>query len=182
MLLLLGNNRNGRLRRHPLCGCTMQRRSTGSRAWNGKQHSSREHPREDGRERTMKTRSTQEKHTAGVATAQRDLAPRLSFSNVQEREAHIRAFFAWLPQILREAPGIQWERLPSQVMGYLIRTVADNPDAIPLTLAIGSAMDAMKPKSLYASCQSITNLLKRLRSHYGMTTLAELAERSIWDQ
>jgi hypothetical protein len=130
----------------------------------------------------MKTRSTQEKHAVGVATAQRDPAPRLSFSNVQEREAHIRAFFAWLPQILHEAPGIQWERLPSQVMGYLIRTVADNPDAISITLAVGSAMDAMKPKSLYGSCQSVTNLLKRLRGHYGMTTLTELAERSIWDQ
>ena len=128
----------------------------------------------------MKTRSTQEKHGAGTATEQLD--PRLNYSNVQEREAHIRAFFAWLPQILNAAPGIQWERLPSQVIGYLIRTVADNPDAISITLAVGSAMDAMKPKSLYGSCRSVTNLLKRLRSHYGMTTLAELAERSTWDQ
>src|SRR5260221_875320 len=174
MLLLLWNNQNGSLRLHQSCGCTMQRRSTGSRAWNGKQDSSREHPREDGRERTMKTRSTQEKHAVGIATATPDPAPRLSFSNVQEREAHIRAFFAWLPQILHEAPGIQWERLPSQVMGYLIRTVADNPDAISITLAVGSAMDAMKPKSLYGSCQRVTNLLKHLLSHYRMPTPTKL--------
>jgi hypothetical protein len=135
----------------------------------------------DGRKKKMKTRSAREKHAAGAATEQLDHSPRLNFSNVQEREAHIRAFLEWLPKILHEAPGIRWERLPGQVMGYLIRTAADSPDIIPITLAIGSAMDAQKSKVLYSSCTNLTKLLERLHSHYGMTALAELGERSIWD-
>jgi hypothetical protein len=45
---------------------------------------------------------------------------RLVFTNQEQREDHIQAFFAWLPNILHDAPNIYWERLPSVVMGYLI--------------------------------------------------------------
>ena len=159
------------------------KRSTGSRVWNNKQDSSRERDREsDGRRRKMTTRSTKEEDAARIATEQRDHSTRLNFSNPQERSAHIQAFLAWLPRLLHEAPDIRWERLPSQVMGYLIRTVAQSPDAIPITLAVGSAMGAVKSKGLYNHCCALTNLLERLRSQYGMTMLAELSERSIWDR
>ena len=65
-------------------------------------------------------------------------------------------------------------------MGYLIRA-ADMPEAIAITLAIGCAMDAMKPKILYTYCIAVTNLFRRLRRNYGMMTLADLGERRIWD-
>lgn len=71
---------------------------------------------------------------------------RLTFSNPELREAHIQAFLEWLPKILHEAPGICWEQLPSQVMGYFIRTIADHPDAISIALAIGSAMGGAKAR------------------------------------
>ncbi len=127
-------------------------------------------------------KSTEERHTADVATEQRDRTARLNFSNPGEREAHIHAFLAWLPKILYEAPDIRWEHMPSPVMGYLIRTVADCPDAISVTLATACAMDALKKsKVLYAHCCALNKLLQQLRSNSGMTTLSELRKRAIWE-
>ncbi len=129
----------------------------------------------------MEIRTTHEELTVDAAMEPRDRLAPLVFSNAQEREAHIQAFLGWLPKILHEAPGILWERLPSQVMGYLIRTVADSPDSISITLAIGSAMDAVRSKTLYAIGSSLAGLFIRLRAHYGMTTLTQLGHRNIWD-
>src|SRR5256885_945461 len=56
---------------------------------------------------------------------------RRAFNNSAERATHLRLFFAWLPKILQDAPGIPWDQLPSQAMGHLVRTVADHPDASP---------------------------------------------------
>ena len=130
----------------------------------------------------VEVKSTTEKNAEGTAPQSQEHAPSVVFGNPQQRKAHIHAFLAWLPPILHQAPGIRWECLPSKVMGYLIRRVADNPDAICIALAIGCAMDAMKPKILYDTCGNLTNLLERLRRDYGMTTLAELGRRTIWDQ
>src|SRR5260370_41951423 len=71
-------------------------------------------------------------------------ADRRAFSNAAERATHLRLFLAWLPPLLRDAPGIEWDYLPSQAMGHLVRTVADHPDATPIALAVGCAMHAMK--------------------------------------
>src|SRR5260370_16583342 len=103
----------------------------------------------------------------------------MHFNDPKERGAHIQAFLEWLPPILKTAPGIRWEQLPSMVMGYLIRA-ADMPEAIAITLAIGCAMDAMKSKILYTYCIAVTNLFRRLRINYGLITLADLGDRPIW--
>ena len=129
----------------------------------------------------MGTKSTKERLTGDVPTQEESRPAHLNFSNPKLREDHIQAFLAWLPKILHEAPGIYWERMPSQVMGYLIRTVADSPDAVTITLAVGYAMDARKPNALHKTCIHLTGLLKHLRRSYGMTTLAELSHRTIWD-
>jgi hypothetical protein len=130
----------------------------------------------------MGTKSTREEHTVDITTKKQDHPARLNFRNSQQREAHIYAFFAWLPKILHEVPDIRWEHLPSPVMGYLIRTVADSPDAVCITLAVGCAMSAQKPKVLYSACTALTQLLKKLRSQYGISTLDELGERSVWER
>jgi hypothetical protein len=106
--------------------------------------------------------------------------PQLHFNDPRERAAHVQAFMAWLPPILKTAPDICWERFPSVVMGYLIRA-ADVPEAVAITLAAGCAMEAMKPKTLYTYCIAVTNLFRRLRRSYGMMTLADLGERRVWD-
>jgi hypothetical protein len=107
---------------------------------------------------------------------------RLNFSDPTQREAHLNAFLAWLPQVLHQATAIQWDRLPSKVMGYLILSVADGPDAIPIALAIGCAMSGVKNSTLLSKCSQLTRLLKRLRARYGLRELAQLGTRPIWDQ
>src|SRR5205807_1388940 len=76
-----------------------------------------------------------------------------------------------------------WEKLPSTVMGYLIRNVSNDADAIPITLATGYyAMSGSKEKVVYGACKDLTILLRRLRREYGVTMLTELSQRSIWDR
>ena len=97
----------------------------------------------------METTSNQEQRTEAALIQEQPRSARLNFSDPHLRPAHLQAFFAWLPPILHDAPGICWESLPSRVMGYLIRNVADNPDGIAITLAIGSAIDGYKQHVLY---------------------------------
>jgi hypothetical protein len=124
--------------------------------------------------------------TTGMETIQQNGVStqkiRLNFSDPTQREAHLKAFLAWLPQPLHRAPGIQWGRLPSKTMGYLILSVADGPDAIPIALAMGCAMNGVKNSTLLSYCNQLTRLLKRLRAQYGLRELTQLGTRSIWEQ
>ncbi len=105
---------------------------------------------------------------------------RRAFSNSAERATHLRLFFAWLPKILQDAPGIPWDQLPSQAMGHLVRTVADHPDAIPIALAVGCAMHAMKRNTLLHVSSMLLTLCRRLRTHYEMTQISQLRDRAVW--
>ena len=105
---------------------------------------------------------------------------RRAFSNPADRATHLRLFLAWLPKILQDAPGIQWEELPSQVMGHLVRTVADHPDAAPIALAVGCAMHGMKRNTLLHVSSMLLTLCRHLRAHFGMTQISQLQERAIW--
>ena len=129
----------------------------------------------------MEIQSTQEQPTDAVPTKEQSHPVRLVFSNPLQRSAHVQAFLKWLPKILHEAPGICWENVPGSVMGYLIKKVADSPDAIAITLAVGYASN-LKEKVLYSHCKELRILLQWLRDDYGMTTLAELSRRDIWDR
>jgi hypothetical protein len=115
---------------------------------------------------------------AAIASGSRQL----SFSDPDVRNTHIRVFLAWLPKVLHDVPGIAWDRLPSPVMGYLIRGVTGSPDAIPITLAIGCAMDAVKNQTLLGYCRQLTQLFRKLRAQYGMNDFADLRTRSLWDR
>lgn len=106
---------------------------------------------------------------------------RLAFSNATQRAKHIEAFQEWLPKPLHNAPDIFWDQLPSEVMGYLIRHVADSPDSIPIALAVACALHGIKKKSLAGYCRALAILLRRLRTQYGMRELADLRTRHIWD-
>src|SRR2546423_1634685 len=105
---------------------------------------------------------------------------RRAFSNSAERATHLRLFFAWLPKILQDAPGIPWDQLPSQAMGHLVRTVADHPDAIPIALAVGCAMHAMKRNTLLHVSSMLLTLCRRLRTPYEMTQISQLRDRAVW--
>ena len=107
-------------------------------------------------------------------------ADRRAFSNAAERATHLRLFLAWLPAILHNAPGIEWDQLPSQAMGHLVRTVADHPDATPIALAVGCAMPAMKRNTLVHMSSMLLNLCRRLRARYEMTHISQLQSRALW--
>src|SRR6266852_6511835 len=122
--------------------------------------------------------------TATTENVQEDLQrarqDRYAFSNSAERAKHVRLFFAWLPPVLHNAPGISWEQLPSQAMGHLVRTVADHPDALPIALAVGCAMHAMKKNTLVHVSSMLLTLCRRLRAQYGMTQISQLRDREMW--
>lgn len=105
---------------------------------------------------------------------------RYAFSNPAERAKHVRLFFAWLSPVLRDAPGIEWDQLPSQVMGHLVHTVGDQPDAVPIALAIGCTIPAMKRQALLHVSSTLLSLLRRLRANYGMNQFSHLADRELW--
>ncbi len=107
---------------------------------------------------------------------------RLNFSDPTQSEAHIQAFLAWLPTVLHDAPGIDWKQLPSPLMGYLIRTASQLPEVVSIALAIGCAMNTMKSRTLLSYCQQLTQLIRKLRTQYGLQDLAQLGKRQIWDQ
>ena len=52
---------------------------------------------------------------------------------------------------------------------------------IPITFAIGCAIDGMKQQTLSHYCRHLKNLFYRLRSHYGMVEISQLATRPIWE-
>jgi len=106
----------------------------------------------------------------------------LNFSDPTQSETHLQAFLAWLPKVLHDAPGIDWKQLPGPLMGYLIRTVAQLPEVVPITLAIGCAVNTMKSRTLLSYCQQLTQLIRKLRTQYGLQDLAQLGKRQIWDQ
>src|SRR5258708_40356309 len=84
---------------------------------------------------------------------------RINFSD-GDHALHVQALFAWLPEDLHDAPGIDWPQLPSEVIGYLVNTVGKSPWASSLALAAGIGRGAMKNKSLKKSIMKIHVLLR----------------------
>jgi hypothetical protein len=106
----------------------------------------------------------------------------LNFRDPTQREAHLQAFLAWLPKVLHDAPGIDWKQLPSPLMGYCIHTVTQLPEVVSITLAVGCAVNTMKSQTLLNYGHELTQLIRKLRTQYGLQDLAQLGKRHIWDQ
>jgi hypothetical protein len=81
---------------------------------------------------------------------------RLNFSD-GNREAHLQAFFAWLPEVLHQAPGINWSALSSKIIGYGVLTIADSPDKMCIALAMGTAIGAIDQSTLHSYTYRIVN-------------------------
>src|SRR5258708_36933219 len=128
----------------------------------------------------METNTAQEKSTRVASSGEQNGLTRLTSSNPQQRSEHVQAFLEWLPRMLHEAPTIHWESLPSIVMRYLIRHVANEADIIPLSLAVGTAMNGMREKPMYGVCRNTAGLLRRLRKEYEVSMLTDLSQRGLW--
>jgi hypothetical protein len=98
-----------------------------------------------------------------------------------EREDQLRAFFAWLPFQLHDAPGVNWSLLPASIMGYCIRNMGTSPDADYLAMAIASAHDVVSPNSLMQLLGNLHALLTTLRTVCGMERVCDLRSETIWN-
>ncbi len=97
-----------------------------------------------------------------------------------DRESQLQAFFAWLPEELHDAPGIDWTKIPSRTMGYCIRTVGNSPDAPALAMAAAVAYGAMTNPSLQNLIVSLKHLFQGLRDVCGMEHIADLQHVHTW--
>lgn len=95
-----------------------------------------------------------------------------------------RAFAAWLPADVADAPGIRWDLLPASVKRYLVLRVGDSPDAAALALALGclgTYGDGGRER-LYGIAVAINGLVQRVRRRCGLTALAQLGDAAVWDR
>jgi hypothetical protein len=97
-------------------------------------------------------------------------------------EVQREAFFAWLPQELHDAPGIDWTKLPSEIMGYCVKTIGGSPDAATLALAAASLHGAVSLSSHRTNLKEITRLLRSLRAGDHIQSLKDLKHEHIWHE
>jgi hypothetical protein len=97
------------------------------------------------------------------------------------REAHLRAFYAWLPTELHDAPGISWANASSRILGYCVKTVGESPDKGYVALAIGAAIGSLGQASLHQYLSRFYQLLCMLRTVCGIGQLSELRNKEVWE-
>jgi hypothetical protein len=127
-----------------------------------------------------------EKRLAGLGAENKQQEPKTpQKKNLQrfvdwKREDQIQAFLLWLPKELHDAPGIDWTQLPSHMMGYCIRTLANSPDSTYVVAAIASLFGAMTTHSLVSLIGNLNKLFQILRSTCNMNQLSDLQHEQIW--
>lgn len=105
---------------------------------------------------------------------------RVNFSD-GDREAHLHAFYAWLPPELQDAPGISWATASSRILGYCVKTVGESPDKGYVALAIGAALGSLGQASLHQYLSRFYQLLCLLRTVCGIERLSELRNKEVWE-
>jgi hypothetical protein len=93
------------------------------------------------------------------------------------REQQVRVLLEWLPDPLRRAPRIDWDRVPSKSVAYLLYGRAkDRPDRVHLGLLAGvAASNGVLGSTVYHQLTSIVTVWDHLRSAYQLEDLAEIA-------
>jgi hypothetical protein len=104
---------------------------------------------------------------------------RINFSD-GNRALHLQALFTWLPDDLRDVPGIDWTHLPSAVIGYFVNTVGESPWASSLVLAALVGRGAMKELALLKSISCLHRLLRNVQQLCNIQQVSELT-KSIWE-
>ncbi len=106
---------------------------------------------------------------------------RANFSD-GNREAHLRAFYAWLPRDLHTAPGIAWTDLCSRLLGYCVNTIGESPDKGPVAFAIGTAIGGLGQASLHQYVCRFYHLLCKIRKVCGIQHLSDLSNTAVWEE
>src|SRR2546421_12317477 len=84
---------------------------------------------------------------------------------------------AWVPADLRDAPLIDWTRLPSSTIAYLTNSVDNGPFAGHIALALICAAGALKGSSLKTAAALLNGLLRRMQQRYGIHHPEELTQQ-----
>src|SRR6266496_4443248 len=87
---------------------------------------------------------------------------RINFSD-GDHERHLQLLKAWLHSDLRDLAGVDWMRIPSSVIGYLVNTVKDSPFAPHLTLAVCAALGAVGNSSLRKMLADVYSLVSSIQ-------------------
>jgi hypothetical protein len=121
-----------------------------------------------------------------ITTAEHRQTPRptrsqgINFSD-GHREAHLHAFYSWLPSDLHDAPGICWAHASSRLLGYCVKTVGESPDKGYVAFAIGTAIGGLGQASLHQYLSRFYQLLCLLRKVCGIQHLSELRNKEVWE-
>lgn len=97
-------------------------------------------------------------------------------------EKRCGAFFAWLPEELHDAPGIDWTRLAPEIMRYCIYTIGASPDAAVLAVAAAALHGALDLGSQRTTLKDTSILLRELREARMLRHLGDLKQEGIWDE
>src|SRR5450755_4598340 len=79
-------------------------------------------------------------------------------------EKQREAFFAWLPQELHDAPGVDWGQIAPEIMGYCIYTIGNSLDSAVLAVAVASLHRAVDLSSQRSRFHEVNMLLRELRA------------------
>lgn len=104
---------------------------------------------------------------------------RVKFSD-DNRARHLETFFKWLPEDFHDTPCIDWMRLPSRVMGYLVNTVRDSPFAVSLAIAAAVAYGPLNEFAVRHRLTSVNCFLQEIQVRCGVTSALELTGRT-WE-
>jgi hypothetical protein len=99
-----------------------------------------------------------------------------------DREAQFEAFLAWLPLELHHVPGVHWSQLPTEVMGYCVRTISNSPDTPILAMAVASAQGAMTNRTYLTFAGCLNRLFRALRTTGKMKHLSDLHHEQVWQE
>src|SRR5712692_2498276 len=77
-----------------------------------------------------------------------------------DREEQRKAFFAWLPKALHDAPGIDWMQLSPRILGYCVRTLSNTPDSAVFAVTAASLMGALEFASMWTHFKNVTRLIR----------------------
>jgi hypothetical protein len=97
------------------------------------------------------------------------------------REQHLQAFFAWLHPDLHSLPGIDWTKMPSHLIGYLVNTVGDAYHAPHLALVAGVSLGVMGIETLSTSISDLHVLLSFIQKHCDSWD-GQNVTRAVWEE
>jgi len=122
-----------------------------------------------------------------MTTAEQTVTPHptrkrsINFSD-GNKDAHLRAFYSWLPTDLHDAPGIHWANASSRVLSFCVNTVGESPDKGYVAFAIGTAIGGLGQASLHQYLCRFYHLLCKIRSVCGIRHLSDLSNMAVWEE